>query len=63
MENEYGSWPACDKEYMRELASLLTYYLGPEALLFTTDGDGQGYLKCGAIDEAYATVDFGPGGE
>ncbi len=25
------------------------------------DGDGTGYLKCGAINGTYATVDFGPG--
>ena len=61
VENEYGSWPACDGNYMRELASLLTLSLGPKTVLFTTDGDGEGYLKCGAIKEAYATVDFGTG--
>lgn len=31
-------------------------------VLFTTDGDGLGYLKCGAINGTLATVDFGPGG-
>jgi len=61
VENEYGSWGACDKDYMRQLVSLMTHFLGPKTVLFTTDGDGQGFLKCGAIKEAYSTVDFGPG--
>ena len=35
-------------------------YMGPDIVLFTTDGDGAGYLKCGAVkDFMYATVDFG----
>lgn len=25
------------------------------------DGDGDGYLRCGAVNGTYATVDFGPG--
>ena len=28
---------------------------------FTTDGDGTGYLKCGAINGTLTTVDFGAG--
>ena len=28
-------------------------------MLFTTDGDGDGYLKCGTLPDVYATVDFG----
>ena len=39
----------------------LRFYLGSETILFTTDGDGAGYLKCGITKDAYATVDFGPG--
>ena len=61
MENEYGSWGACDLGYVSELASLLRHYLGPKTVLFTTDGDANYFLKCGKIKEAYATVDFGTG--
>ena len=30
-------------------------------ILYTTDGDGAGFLKCGKIPGVYATVDFGSG--
>ncbi|MEQ2170572.1 hypothetical protein GOODEAATRI_001665, partial [Goodea atripinnis] len=36
-------------------------HLGDEVVLFTTDGAGVKYLKCGSIQDLYATVDFGPG--
>ena len=36
-------------------------HLGKDVLLYTTDGDGAGYLKCGKIPGVYATVDFGSG--
>ena len=29
--------------------------------MYTTDGAGDGYLRCGSIEDAYITVDFGPG--
>ena len=29
--------------------------------MYTTDGDSDGYVRCGSIQDAYATVDFGPG--
>ncbi|XP_055060392.2 beta-galactosidase [Misgurnus anguillicaudatus] len=61
VENEYGSYFACDYNYMRHLAKLFRSYLGDEVVLFTTDGAGVGYLKCGSIQSVYATVDFGPG--
>ena len=38
-------------------------HLGKEVVLYTTDGDGAGYLKCGKIPGVYATVDFGSGGD
>lgn len=61
VENEYGSYFACDYNYMRHLSKLFRSYLGDEVVLFTTDGAGLGYLKCGSIQDLYATVDFGPG--
>uniref|UniRef100_UPI0037E95EA7 beta-galactosidase n=1 Tax=Semicossyphus pulcher TaxID=241346 RepID=UPI0037E95EA7 len=62
VENEYGSYFACDYNYMRHLSKLFRSYLGDEVVLFTTDGAGLNYLKCGSIQDLYATVDFGPGG-
>ncbi|XP_035516916.1 beta-galactosidase [Morone saxatilis] len=62
VENEYGSYFACDYNYLRHLSKLFRSYLGSEVVLFTTDGAGLGYLKCGSIQDLYATVDFGPGG-
>ena len=60
VENEYGSYYTCDKNYMKHLEMTFRRYLGPDVLLFTTDGDGDGYLKCGTlIPDLYATVDFG----
>ncbi|XP_033849501.2 beta-galactosidase [Acipenser ruthenus] len=62
VENEYGSYFACDYNYLRHLTKLFRSHLGDEVVLFTTDGAGEGYLKCGALQGLYATVDFGPGG-
>ena len=61
VENEYGSYFACDYNYLRHLIALFRSHLGDEVVLFTTDGAGLGYLKCGSIQGLYATVDFGPG--
>ncbi|XP_017651778.1 beta-galactosidase-1-like protein isoform X2 [Nannospalax galili] len=58
VENEYGSYRACDFNYMRHLAGLFRALLGDKVLLFTTDGP-QG-LKCGSLQGLYTTVDFGP---
>ncbi|XP_050426969.1 beta-galactosidase-like [Adelges cooleyi] len=59
VENEYGSYHACDKAYMIWLRDLYKSYVGHKALLYTTDGCGYAFFKCGAIPEVYATVDFG----
>lgn len=61
VENEYGSYPACDHDYMGYLRDIFHQYLGENVILFTVDGDGIGYLRCGAINGSYTTVDFGPG--
>jgi len=63
VENEYGSYYACDFQYTAHLRDLLKKYLGNDVVLFTTDGSGDGYLQCGRVDNAFATVDFGPGGD
>ena len=59
VENEYGSYYACDKTYMIHLESVFRQYLGQNVVLFTTDGPAASYLNCGAIPSLYATVDFG----
>lgn len=61
VENEYGSYFACDYDYLRSLTKLFRSHLGEDVVLFTTDGAGVSYLKCGSIQGLYATVDFGPG--
>ncbi|KAK2108438.1 Beta-galactosidase-1-like protein [Saguinus oedipus] len=58
VENEYGSYRACDSSYMRHLAGLFRALLGEKILLFTTDGP-EG-LQCGSLQGLYTTVDFGP---
>uniref|UniRef100_A0A8C9R403 Beta-galactosidase n=1 Tax=Scleropages formosus TaxID=113540 RepID=A0A8C9R403_SCLFO len=62
VENEYGSYFACDYNYLRHLTQLFRHHLGNEVVLFTTDGASVGFLKCGSLQDLYATVDFGPGG-
>ena len=57
----YGSFNVCDKAYLRGLAALLRRQLGPELVLFTTDGLKEELQQCGALPgELLATVDFGP---
>ncbi|NXS82889.1 BGAL galactosidase, partial [Erpornis zantholeuca] len=55
VENEYGSYFACDYNYLRFLLKLFRLYLGDEVVLFTTDGASQFHLKCGALQGLYAT--------
>ncbi|XP_010711287.1 beta-galactosidase isoform X1 [Meleagris gallopavo] len=62
VENEYGSYFACDYDYLRSLLKIFRQHLGDEVVLFTTDGASQFHLKCGALQGLYATVDFAPGG-
>jgi beta-galactosidase GanA len=64
IENEYGSYPTCSQSYLKALVDTTRGLLGSDVQLFTTDGSGEGYLKCGSIiNEAYATVDFGCGSD
>ena len=60
VENEYGSYYTCDMDYLSHLHGTFRKYLGNDVVLFTTDGDSSGYLKCGTNTSLfYATVDFG----
>ncbi|KAM8806944.1 beta-galactosidase-1-like protein [Eudromia elegans] len=61
VENEYGSYYACDSDYLRHLLGTFRALLGPDVLLFTTDGTRAEELRCGTLPGLYATVDFGPG--
>ncbi|XP_042746496.1 beta-galactosidase-1-like protein isoform X2 [Lagopus leucura] len=60
VENEYGSYYACDLSYLQHLLGTFRALLGPEVLLFTTDGAQMEELRCGTLQGLYATVDFGP---
>ena len=59
IENEYGSFYACDHQYTQRLRDLIKKYVDNAALLYTTDGSYKSALKCGPVKGAYATVDFG----
>nr|CAD7408846.1 unnamed protein product [Timema poppensis] len=61
VENEYGSYFACDYDHTSWLRDQFSSYVGTDAVLFTTDGAGDSYLQCGKIDGVFATVDFGSG--
>ncbi|NXS92265.1 BGAL galactosidase, partial [Jacana jacana] len=60
VENEYGSYYACDYGYLRHLLGSFRALLGTEVLLFTTDSTQARELRCGTLQGLYATVDFGP---
>ncbi|XP_062569954.1 beta-galactosidase-like isoform X5 [Saccostrea cucullata] len=59
IENEYGSYFACDHDYMAHLFIKARKILGPRAIIYTTDGDLQSNFECGPTPGAYATTDFG----
>ena len=60
IENEYGFFDACDKDYLRWLLDLNRRLLGDEVVYFTVDTPADYALKCGALaPEIYPTVDFG----
>jgi len=58
VENEYGSFYACDGKYMQWLRDETARYVKQNAVLFTNDGPD--YLRCGSVEGVYATIDFGP---
>ncbi|KAE8299393.1 Beta-galactosidase [Larimichthys crocea] len=59
VENEYGSYYACDYNYMRHLRTLFRFFLGEDTVLFTTDGNTDKEMSCGTLEGLYATIDFG----
>lgn len=61
VENEYGSFYACDEKYKLWLRDETLKYTQGHAVLFTNDGPS--VLRCGKIPGVLATLDFGPGDE
>uniref|UniRef100_A0A914X6G0 Beta-galactosidase n=1 Tax=Plectus sambesii TaxID=2011161 RepID=A0A914X6G0_9BILA len=61
IENEYGSYPACDHAYVQWLKNTISFFLGDGIVYFTVDGPSKHLLECGSHNGTYATVDFGPG--
>ena len=60
IENEYGFYPACDKDHLRWLLNLNKEILGDDVVYFTVDTPADYALQCGALpEEIYPTVDFG----
>lgn len=57
VENEYGSYFACDVTYRNWLRDETRGSVGDNAVLFTNDGPS--VLRCGKIDGVLATMDFG----
>jgi len=45
LENEYGSYPACDAAYMNHLRDKFQDCLGSNVILFTTDGASDGFQQ------------------
>lgn len=56
VENEYGSY-GCDTNYKNWIRDETEKYVNRKAVLFTNDGPDQ--VRCGKIDDVFATLDFG----
>ncbi|XP_032577625.1 beta-galactosidase [Drosophila sechellia] len=57
VENEYGSFFACDLNYRNWLRDETESHVKGQAVLFTNDGPS--VLRCGKIQGVLATMDFG----
>jgi len=57
VENEYGSYFACDNNYKVWLRDETLAHVENKTVLFTNDGPS--VLYCGHIDGVLATMDFG----
>uniref|UniRef100_A0A0V0GCY9 Beta-galactosidase n=1 Tax=Triatoma dimidiata TaxID=72491 RepID=A0A0V0GCY9_TRIDM len=60
VENEYGSYPVNDPNYLLWLRDLYRNYIGNAAILFTTDGPSRNFVRRGKIPGILSTIDFGP---
>lgn len=45
--------------YRENLRDIILRNIGSNALLYTTDGISDKFLRCGVVSGAYATIDFG----
>lgn len=64
LENEYGTYEACDFNYTQHLKNLTTTHLGLDVVLFTTDGAfDDRMIQCGRVKGTLTTVDFGAGSD
>ncbi|KAK8797154.1 hypothetical protein WA158_004364 [Blastocystis sp. Blastoise] len=61
IENEYGLYGKCDKDYLKHLVALNHKLLGDETLFFTMDPPSDGSLTCGNVEGTYMSCDFGTG--
>uniref|UniRef100_A0A8D8CS41 Beta-galactosidase n=3 Tax=Culex pipiens TaxID=7175 RepID=A0A8D8CS41_CULPI len=59
VENEYGSFYACDHKYMKWLRDETARYVRGNAVLFTNNGPG--LTTCGGVDNVISGLDFGAG--
>ena len=59
IENEYGSYFACDSSYTLALRDQVNRVLDSNVQIYTTDGGADYFLKCGAVNGTYPTIDFG----
>ncbi|XP_005106715.1 beta-galactosidase isoform X2 [Aplysia californica] len=59
IENEYGSYFACDRSYGVMLRDKVTSILGNEVVIYTTDGCNLRDVFCGKVDQVYPSIDFG----
>ena len=59
VENEYGAFKVCDKDYLNFLRDETLKYTNDKAVLFTTDRPIDDELRCGLIEGVFATTDFG----
>ncbi|XP_016961179.1 beta-galactosidase [Drosophila biarmipes] len=57
VENEYGSYFACDLNYRHWIRDETESHVKGQAVLFTNDGPS--VLRCGKIEGVLATMDFG----
>ena len=61
IENEYGSYFACDKVYLKFLESFYKEFLVDDVVLFSVDDGFRGKeIECGSLSTTFKTVDFGP---
>ncbi|XP_040066919.1 beta-galactosidase-like [Ixodes scapularis] len=58
VENEYGAYFACDKKYMRDLASLLRRHLGHSVPLFLSNQGDESHFRCDRVSGILPTVNM-----